>query len=546
MFNQIKKVFTRHTVLFVMAWLVIAACFLPLFLPDEGRYAGVARWMVVSGDWLTPRINGIPFLQKPPLMYWIDAIAIKLIGANLLAARAAPLVAAFIILMGVFSFLKRHVEITFAQKVVLVFATHLLFFGASRYANTDLLVAAGITLAVLSFADVVLSDRKVGLFWGYTACAIAFLSKGLIGVLIPGMVLLPWILYLGQWRKIGTLLHPLGLAWFVLLAGPWLYLMNQRYPDFLHFFFITQQFGRFSGGHFNNMQPWFFYTAILCASSLPLFFLATWKQTAQRCTELLGRPLTLLLVWWLLSVTVFFSIPSSKLVGYILPAFAPWAILLTALIRVEHTRSVRRVAAVVLLIVIGVVMCSSPWIHKIATMAGADVRYLPWVGVVAIGVGIGLMYQYRRFKWDAFTTTMVANVALSIVLMSAYAFLVPRQDVRVLNFITQETQNRQVVFIDDYYYDIPYTLDLQKPVAVVENWEQVKPDSWGDQIHDGVVFEPELSGKLVVSMPQFTDKLLANEDMLIFANPAIHWPLLDDSKLIGKYERYNVYDTRKK
>ncbi|MGM7375341.1 dolichyl-phosphate-mannose--protein mannosyltransferase, partial [Acinetobacter baumannii] len=89
--------------------------------------------------------------------------------------------------------------------------------------------------------------------------AAAFLSKGLIGILIPGMILLPWLIYTKQWKKIPSLLNPLAILLFLLIVSPWLYLVQSKYPQFLHYFFIDQQFNRFSSKEFNNKQPWCFY-----------------------------------------------------------------------------------------------------------------------------------------------------------------------------------------------------------------------------------------------------------------------------------------------
>lgn len=133
---------------------------------------------------------------------------------------------------------KKHISESVAQLTVIILATNLLFFGSSQYINHDLLLASWITISVLCFVDFTISARKSILFLGYIAGAAAFLSKGLIGILIPGMILLPWLIYTKQWKKIPSLLNPLAILLFLLIVSPWLYLVQSKYPQFLHYFLL--------------------------------------------------------------------------------------------------------------------------------------------------------------------------------------------------------------------------------------------------------------------------------------------------------------------
>ena len=335
-------------------WLLCTAWLRPLLLPDEGRYAEVAREML-AGDGLVPLLNGLPFFHKPPLSYWVDMAGMALLGPIPLAVRLGPALGGW--LMGAVLWLTlRHRSGARAAGIgLLVLATSPFLFIGAQYANHDMLVAGTITAAVLAFAHALFAPAPAPapapaasapfapaptagappLRWllvGWAACGLAVLSKGLIGVVLPALVIGPWLLAQGRWRDLLRLLHPAALALFALIALPWFVLMQQRYPGFFDYFVIEQHFRRFATAGFNNIEPWWFLPAVLplltlpWSAMLPLALREAWTQRhlpAQRAW-------TGLLLWWLVVVLGFFSLPASKLVGYIMPALAPWSLLLAA------------------------------------------------------------------------------------------------------------------------------------------------------------------------------------------------------------------------
>lgn len=335
-------------------WLVALAGIRPLTLPDEGRYAGVAWDMFSKGAWLTPLIDGMPYFHKPPLYYWMASASYALFGANAWAARLPAAIAAVLAISGLYLFLKRLHPGPLARRTAVVLATTPLFYGAAQFANHDMLVAAFITLTVLAGAWALglgdLPRARQAACAAALFAALAVLSKGLIGVVLPGATLAAWAVSSGHWRKMGRLLAPLPLLVFSVVAVPWFAVMQLRYPDFFHYFFIYQQFERFSMGGFNNVQPFWFYLPVIAAGCLPWTALAlqnVWRNSTHRghralhvgqgasaSEETAGLATTrgvIRLAWvWLAVVVVFFSIPGSKLVGYILPALPPLAILIVA------------------------------------------------------------------------------------------------------------------------------------------------------------------------------------------------------------------------
>src|SRR5574337_1051275 len=315
----------------ILAWLAATAWMRPLMLPDEGRYAEVAWEMLRSGDWLTPTLDGLPFFHKPPLFYWITAAALSVAGLTEIAARAASLLGATLGAFSLYLFTRRWCGVASARRALAVLLVQPLFFAGAQFANLDMLVAGCITATVLALAHAALcfeqgtAHRRV-LWLAYGLAALGVLAKGLIGFVIPAMVVGLWLVLRRRWRTVVALLSLPGLALFLALAAPWFVAMQQRFGGFLHYFFVVQHFQRFAAGGFNNAQPFWFYPVAVALCSLPailwargVFARGYFAAGGQRGT------VRLLMALAVGCVLLFFSLPQSKLLGYILPAVPPLA-----------------------------------------------------------------------------------------------------------------------------------------------------------------------------------------------------------------------------
>ena len=315
-------------------WLLCTAWLRPLLLPDEGRYGEVARQMWM-GDGLVPVLNGVPFFHKPPLTYWVDMLGMSVFGPTAFSVRLGPALGAWLMGAALWLTLRREQGVRRAGVALVVLASTPFFFIGGQYANHDMLVAGTITSAVLCFYRA-LADGAPVLRWllaGWAFCGLAVLSKGLIGVVLPAIVIGPWLLALGRWRDMLRLLNPLGLLMFAAVALPWMLAMQQRFPDFFDYFIVEQHFRRFAGTTFNNLQPRYFYLWVLPLLTLPwapwaVASVARLRWDAKAKSGATDWRWTGLLIWWALVVLAFFSMPASKLVGYIMPALAPVCTLL--------------------------------------------------------------------------------------------------------------------------------------------------------------------------------------------------------------------------
>ena len=181
------------------ALLLVLAAVRPLALPDEGRYSEVGRWMLMSGDWLTPRLNGIPFFHKPPLLHCLQAASMAVFGVGAWAARLVPAAHAGLMLLTVYLTARRVSSPAVARRAALMLGTSLSFLAGGQYLNHDMLVAAWIGIAIWSFALAFFYFVRPHAGWarlGFAACALGLLAKGLIGLALPG-----WCCCCGCWPR---------------------------------------------------------------------------------------------------------------------------------------------------------------------------------------------------------------------------------------------------------------------------------------------------------------------------------------------------------
>ncbi len=322
-------------------WLValaLLAWFAPLgyrdlIHPDEGRYAELARQMLVSGDWVTPRLNGILYFEKPALPYWAGAIAFWLFGVNEFAARLWPGLAGAGAVLVLWWTSRRAMGERLAMYAAAVLGSCFWWLGNGHFLNLDMSLSAALTLTLCGFwlaqRDAATpAENRWGMRAAWVGMALAVLSKGLIGVVLPGAVLVAYSLVardLTVWRRMRWLS---GLALFALVAVPWFVLVSQRNPEFARFFFIHEHVERFLTTSHRRTGPWWYFVPLLLAGLVPWTTLlpgalrAAWRRQPGRF-----QPNRLMLCWAVV-IFLFFSASGSKLPSYILPMFPALAVLI--------------------------------------------------------------------------------------------------------------------------------------------------------------------------------------------------------------------------
>lgn len=325
---------------------------LPLVGPDEPRYAEVAREMFESGDWITPRLGGIHWFEKPALTYWLSAIGFRLFGVSEFGARFGIALFASVGVLLLYWFARQVRGARYAYLSAAVLVTCGMWPGFARGATFDLPLSVALSLALLSFYLWDLS-LTTGETWAANAAArpnlrhvywwvfcfalgLAVLAKGLVGIVLPAAIIAPYLLLTRSWRASWQLLwRPklllLGAALFFVTAAIWYGPMLARHGrEFINDFFIAHHFQRYLSNKFRHPQPFYFFPLVAFAGSFPWSFYlvhSVWCAARDWRATLTDRWRVFLWLWLLVPV-LFFSFSGSKLPGYILPIFPALALLI--------------------------------------------------------------------------------------------------------------------------------------------------------------------------------------------------------------------------
>lgn len=327
---------------------------LPLIGPDEPRYAEVAREMLRSGDWVTPKLGGIGWFEKPALTYWLSAAGYKLFGVSEFSARFGIALTAAAGCLTVYLFGRRFRSARYGLLSASVLATCGLWPAFARGATFDLPVSVAMTLALLAFFAWESQGRGdaggKGFWWLFCfSLGLAVLAKGLVGIALPGAIA---VVYLLVTRRIRVVLDWKlllgGAAVFLATAAVWYGPMIVRHGRmFIDEFFIAHHFQRYLSNKYRHPQPFYFFFVVALAGSFPwLFFLCSGAWQAARSWRRKFDPVEdgwRIFLWlWVLVPIVFFSFSGSKLPGYILPVFPAISMIVALELEKWWSRSVPR------------------------------------------------------------------------------------------------------------------------------------------------------------------------------------------------------------
>ncbi|WP_409053377.1 ArnT family glycosyltransferase [Variovorax sp. GrIS 2.14] len=458
---------TLLSIAIIFLWLAATAGLRRFTAPDEGRYAGVALEMLRTGHWLVPRLDGLPFFHKPPLFYWISAASMSVFGVSEWPARLPSVLGATLAASALLIFARRWADGVSASVATVVLLTMPFFYVGAQFANLDMLVAGCIAATVLAAAHAALAKERGGAWRGALALAFAMaalgvLAKGLIGFVLPGAIFVTWCIVTRRFRAAGMLAWWPGWCIFLLIAAPWFVAMQVRYPGFYDYFVVTQHFRRFAAAGFNNAHPFWFYGPVIVGLTLPWFAWIGWRgwqalaqrrgvQGASSSGASAGSSafsdIDWLMLVWFVVIVVFFSLPKSKLIGYVLPALPPLA-----------------------------------WFIAKALRATTLTRWT----------------SSPRLRW----TTGVAALLCVASVIAADRLGTPPGARLYLPAHEQIGADDQVVMLDAYYYEIPFYWRLRQTVAVVSDWQDPSlplHDNWRNELSDAGSFEPAKAAATLVN-----------------------------------------------
>ncbi|HHQ14195.1 MAG TPA: phospholipid carrier-dependent glycosyltransferase, partial [Chromatiales bacterium] len=323
------------------AALVIAAVFAllyvstlgvrPLLRHDEFRYAEIPREMLASGDFVTPRLDGLRYFEKPVLGYWSEALSLKVFGENRIGARMVSVLSVGLCAWFILAFVRHETgRNDTALLAAFIYLTSLLVFVVDTFNVLDPELTLWLTLTI-GFCYRASTEQRKRPQTGWLAAAgitagLAFLTKGPLGFVIPGIVMLPYLL----WRRQASLLPrfiAIPAATSLLLVGPWAVLIQLQEPDFWHYFIWNENLRRFGSETVSRAEPAWFFLALLPLMILPWTFLVPAAMAGLKREPTRDSVVAFLLFWFVIPFC-FYSVARAKLVTYILPCLPPLAMLL--------------------------------------------------------------------------------------------------------------------------------------------------------------------------------------------------------------------------
>ncbi len=307
---------------------------------DEPRYAQVAREMMQRHDWVTPTLWGKPWLEKPPLYYWMTEIAYKASGGvHDWAARLPSVVLTALMVFFIYFWARRFYR-GMELDAALITAASAAIVGFSRAASMDMPLTATFTVAMLSWFAWYAHRKRLWLLAFYLSLALGTLAKGPVAVFLAGVMITIFVASRREWKLLLQTLWPAGVLLFLVVALPWYIAVQRANPQFFREFILQQNLARYTSDLYRHSQPFWYFLPVALLGLLPWVAFAIsavvdairdWRFSVEQPPG--EADLSTFLVIWFLFPILFFSFSRSKLPGYILPSIPAATILLAYFIR---------------------------------------------------------------------------------------------------------------------------------------------------------------------------------------------------------------------
>ncbi len=479
-----KKIVWSLLAVFIIVWLYVLGV-RTLVPPDEGRYAEMAREMFSTGDWITTRLNGIKYFEKPPLQTWMNAASFAVFGLGEWQARLWTGLCGLggVLLTGYAG--KRVFGARAGFYAALALGSSLFWVASGQIDSLDMSLSGMMTI-VLCAVMVAQRDgageneRRNWMLVCWAGMALAVLAKGLIGLVLPGAVLVLYSALSGDlaiWKRLHL---GKGLLLFFAVATPWFVLVALRNPEQPYFFFVHEHWERFFLKTHHREGAWYYFFVMLAPGIVPWLGLlpqALWGALRRERNGVF-QPKLLLLIWAVF-IFFFFSYSSSKLPGYILPIFPALALLIA--VDLENASRRSRMIAAGLLVLIGLAGVAA--VPQMVTMAVRHPEetalleaYQPWVlmaGIVAAAGGALALLHARQLRRDLTVLTMaIAGFAATQLILTGFE---PYGKMRsgkavALKMLPELKPDTTIYSVSTYEQSM--TFYLQRTVVLVDYWDE--------------------------------------------------------------------------
>ena len=454
----------------------------PLFDPDEGRNAEVAREMAQTNDYLLPHLEGLPYLDKPVVYFAAAAGVMEVLGPTETAARLPAFLFTIVSIVVVVRFGRRRWGSDTGWLAGLALATTPLVVAYARTTIFDSALACCTTIAIIAFWE----ERPI-LPWA--AMGVGALTKGPVALLVPLITLIPYSLLTG--RPVRRLFSVAGIVVFAMVALPWFLAVSHRVPDFAHYVFVRETFERVTTTRFHRTAPLWYYLPIIPVAGFPWIVpaLARWKNLRWAWV---GRRVnryaqdTILLACWVLGPLLFFTLNKSKLPQYVLPLMPAFALAAARLITRQASELGGGIAAgrrtyAAIAASVGLALASlTLWLPAPISLTPAERGAIPLTALalgVALLISAALVWQAGRADRPrpALGIMGYALVVITVPLVSSRLLAAVGED-RSAATLARVIQNiggasADVVGVGAFPTSLPFYLRRMVPVATANGRE---------------------------------------------------------------------------
>lgn len=499
-----------------------------LVRPDEGRYAEIPREMVASGDWVTPRLNDLKYFEKPALQYWATAIAYSMFGEHNWTARLWAALTGFLgILLVYFTGLRLYGQRA-GYMAALVLASSFLYFAIGHINILDMGVSffMSLSLAALVLAQRPGANASETRWWMYACWAgmgFSMLSKGLIGIAIPGAVLILYTLIQRDWGLWKRLHMGMGLLIFAIITVPWFVMVSRANPEFLWFFFIHEHVLRYLTPISGRVHPWYTFIPVVLLGIMPWLgpmLHALWRGWERQPASNQFQANRMLMVW-IAFIFVFFSISHSKLVPYILPIFPALALLIGERLSKISGKTLSWQISIML-----PVATAAWWFAPLASKgASAEVpvalydNFIPWIQAAALCWLIGAMvamWLARREQIIAAVTVMaVSGLLMGQSVYLGYNALSPASSAYLIAQQVKPYLKPGVPFYSVAMYEQTLPPYLRRTMTLVAHPDEMyfgieqEPNKWIPDVATFLKLWPQQPYALAVMSPVYYQQFAA-------------------------------------
>ena len=492
-----------------------------LFEPDEGRNAEKAREILLLNDWITPHENFYPVLDKPIFFYWLIALFYQLFGVSEWTARLPSLLSAFGCVFLIYRFSRAYWGRWVALWSALILVTSVEFFILGRTVIFDMPLTFCETVALLAFYEAEQSEnrrRRAALCLAmYLALGAGTLIKGLVALVIPGIVFFLFILLRRRWQILRRIYIIPGAGVFLAVVLPWYLQAEARNPGYLNYYLWAEHFGRYTTASFDRSEPWYYFIGVALVGFFPWTLVLPWiiKNLWRRSWD----DKTVYLVLWVSVPLLFFSASHSKLPHYILPIFPALSILAGATLVGLYEQSVSKLRWVMI----------SVWVvqslNALYLLLGAfyptilahqirerfsDMAFLLWlyatVSLVILGYMASRWITHDRVRQGPIYLAQVVGLSVFFMLLTEVMIsAAPDRSAKqtAMAVLSHLRSGEQVALFETYMSGLPFYLRAERPVWLITH-ESKKRTFLGNYYTIGKRHDPVTPwGKAIFNLDDF-------------------------------------------